>query len=93
MNGYLEIQQRLVAERQQAYRSEATTARLLASASPLPAVSAGSRAAATTWPANGEPIAVAARSLGAAALTERASARDVRHAAKAQDCGGHAAAA
>jgi hypothetical protein len=72
MDGYVEIQQRLVADRQKAYRAEADEARLLASASPLPAVSAGSRAAAATtptWPADGEPIAASQRELGAASAT------------------------
>jgi hypothetical protein len=92
MNSYVEMQMRLVAERQQAYRVEANDARLLASASPLPAVSAGSRAAAT-WPADGEPIAMSARSLGAAAVGERTSGRDVDHAIKPNGCGEHAAAA
>ncbi|MBI3752140.1 MAG: hypothetical protein HY263_10865 [Chloroflexi bacterium] len=98
MNSYVEIQMRLVAERQQAYRVEADDARLLATASPLPAVSAGSRAAATAWPADGEPIAMSSRSLGAAAAAERTSGREVHpitkpHATKPQGCGEHAAAA
>jgi hypothetical protein len=76
MNTYVTLQQHLVADRQQAFRNEARDARLLATASPLPAVSAGSRAAADTtrtWPAEGEPIAIQPRSLGAAAAPPRAA--------------------
>src|SRR4051794_2110614 len=76
MNTYATLQQYLVADRQQAFQNEARDARLLATASPLPAVSAGSRAAADasqTWPADGEPIAVQPRSLGAAAAPPRAA--------------------
>ena len=97
MNSYVEMQMRLVADRQQAYRAEANHARLLATASPLPAVSAGSRAAAVAWPADGEPIAMKARSLGAAAAgvpgDARPSGRDALHATKPHGCGEHAAAA
>lgn len=93
MNSYVEMQMRLVADRHQAYRAEASDARLLATASPLPAVSAGSRAAAVTWPADGEPIALSPRSLGAAARAERASGRDALRATEPHGCGEHAAAA
>ena len=93
MNSYVEMQLHLVAERQQAYRAEATNARLLATASPLPAVSAGSRAAAGTWPDHGEPIAMSPRSLGAAAADERPSARDVCGGTNAHGCGEQASAA
>ena len=93
MNSYVEMQLRLVVDRQQGYRDEANDARLLASASPLPAVSAGSRAAASTWPADGEPIAMSPRSLGAAAADERPSARDVCGGTNAHGCGEQASAA
>jgi hypothetical protein len=43
MNSYVEMQMGLVAARQSALRAEADTIRLLATASPLPVVSAGSR--------------------------------------------------
>jgi hypothetical protein len=78
MNTYAEMQRHRVEDRQQALRNEARDARLLATASPLPAVSAGSRAAADTtrtWPADGEPIAMAHRSLGSAAATARPAVR------------------
>src|SRR4051812_45535776 len=90
MNTYAAMQQHLVADRQQAFRNEARDARLLATASPLPAVSAGSRAAADTtqatadraaatrgtWPADGEPFAMPPRSLGAAATSPRPATAD-----------------
>jgi hypothetical protein len=78
MNTHAEMQRHLVEDRQQALRNEARDAQLLATASPLPAMSAGSRAAADTtqtWPADGEPIAMAHRSLGAAAATTRGAVK------------------
>jgi hypothetical protein len=87
MNSYVDLQMALVAARQDALRSEANDHRLLATASPLPAVSAGSRAAdphAIQRPA--EPVR--ARSLGAAAATatvatDSPSACDCSHGAVA----------
>lgn len=90
MNSYVEMQMRLVADRQQAYLAEAREARLVAVARALPAASAASRPASVTWPADGEPIAMSPRSLGAAAVGDRTSGRD---AAKPHGCGEHAAAA
>jgi len=99
MNSYVDLQMALVAARQSAFRAEAADARLLASASPLPAVSAGSRAAGfhsqagdTSRRSAGEHVAPR-RSLGAAALDDRTSAPEARRAAKPCECGGNAAAA
>ena len=71
MNGYLVIQQALVAARQDALRTEADTTRILSSTRPLPAVSAGGRAVGSNRPADDRPMAVAPRSLGAAAAADR----------------------
>jgi hypothetical protein len=71
MNAYVLLQQALVAARQDAFRSEADTTRLLASASTQPAVSAGERAADLDRLPHQQPVAVAPRSLGAAAAADR----------------------
>jgi len=71
VNGYILIQQAIVGARQDALRAEADTTRLLASARPLPAVSAGSRTADRIRLADDQPMAVAPRSLGAAAAADR----------------------
>jgi hypothetical protein len=76
VNGYIVIQQALVGARQDALRAEADTTRLLASSRPLPAVSAGSRAGATTRPAAHPRTVMGPRSLGAAAATNRNVLRD-----------------
>jgi hypothetical protein len=75
MNSYVEMQMGLVAARQSALRAEADTTRLLATASPLPAGSAGSRAADPHRSVERAAPAPRARSLGAAAAgpTEKAS--------------------
>ena len=104
MNSYVDIQMALVAARQSALRTEAADARLLASASPLPAVSAGSRAAgfhgqAADADRHGADERVAVRrSLGAAAtsagtMEDRASAPEVGRTGKPCECGETAAAA
>ena len=75
MNGYVLLQQALVTARQDALRTEADTTRLLSSARPLPAVSAGGRATGTNRPVGAAgSVAVTPRSLGAAAAADRPAA-------------------
>lgn len=74
MNAYVSLQQALVAARQDALRAEADTTRLLSSTRPLPAVSAGRRTEDMDRLPAQAPVAVAPRSLGAAAAASRPSA-------------------
>jgi hypothetical protein len=89
MNAYVEMQMGLVAARQSALRAEADTIRLLATASPLPVVSASSRAADRNRSLERTATSGRARSLGAAAadatgaVSEPVSACDCSHGAVA----------